>query len=92
MTMSCDEVQVPAWNLLLSQRQDFLDNNLAQTPISSNYQGTTEMREDVVASAGGQVIKTRGHELGDLEDIEFFRENPQLEIDAAFRLVIDNPL
>ena len=36
-------------------------------------------------------MNARGFDLSDLEDINFFHENPQLEIDAVFKPGIDTP-
>ena len=44
-----------------------------------------EMKEEVLASAGAQDMITSKYELSDLEGIEFFWENPELELDAVFR-------
>ena len=89
MAMSSQEVHLPAWNLLLSQRQEILDNHLAQIPVTPNQQGTFELREDVHASAGAQDMDKSSYKLSDLRAIEFFRENPQVELDAVFRPRID---
>ena len=50
------EIPLPAWNLLLSQKQEFWDNHFDQVPITSNQQGTFEMRQEILASAGAQDI------------------------------------
>ena len=89
-TKSAQENRLPVWNLLFSQRQEFLDKHLAQIPITPNQQGTIEMREEVLASAGAQDMDNNGYELPDLEDIEFW-ENPEVELDAVFRPRIDTP-
>ena len=44
LTISSLEIPLAAWSLLLSQRQEFLDNQLPRVPITSNQQGTFEMR------------------------------------------------
>ena len=54
--------------LLLSQRQEFLENHLPWVPVTHNQQGTFEMREEVISSVGAQDTDTRGYELSDLED------------------------
>ena len=71
LTISSLEFPLAAWFLLLSQRQEFLDNHLPRVPITPNQQGTFEMREEVLSSVGAQDTDTRGYELSDLEDIEF---------------------
>ena len=47
MTISSQEITLPAWSLLLSQRQGFLNHHLARVPINPNKQGTLEMRYEV---------------------------------------------
>ena len=36
LTISSQEIPLAAWQLLLSQRQNFLNNHLAQVPITLN--------------------------------------------------------
>ena len=47
ITISSQEIPLAAWQLLLSQRQDFRDNHLAWVPITQNQEGTMEMRDEV---------------------------------------------
>ena len=89
ITISSQEVTLAAWLLLLSQRQAFLNNHLAQFPITPNQQGTFEMREEVLSSVGAQDMDTSSYQVSDLEDIEFSWENSQLDMDAVFRSGID---
>ena len=77
--------------MLLSRRQDFLINRLAQVPITPNQQGTFEMREEVLSSVGAQDLDTSSYQVSDLEDIEFNWKNSQLDMDAVFRPGIDTP-
>ena len=91
VTNSSQEKPLAAWQLLLSQRQEFLNNYLAQVPITPNQQGTFEMREEVLSSVGAQDLDTSSYQVSDLEDIEFNRENSQLDMDAVFRPGIDTP-
>ena len=42
-----------SWQLLLAQRQEFLNNHLARVPITLNQEGTMEMRDEVLSSVGG---------------------------------------
>ena len=46
ITISSQEIPLAAWQLLLSQRQDFLDNHLSRVPITPNQEGTMEMRDE----------------------------------------------
>ena len=89
ITISSQEIPLAAWQLLLSQRQDFLDNHLPRVHITPNQQGTFEMREEVLSSVGAQDLDTSSYQLSDLKDIEFNREIPQL--DSVFRPGIDTP-
>ena len=91
ITISSREIPLAAWKLLLSQRQDFLNNHLARVPITPNQEGTMEMRDEVLSSVGAQDLDTSSYQVSDLEDIEFNWENSQLEIDAVFRPGIDTP-
>ena len=77
--------------MLLSQRQDFLNNHLARVPITPNQEDTIEMREEVLSSVGAQDLDTSSYQVSDLEDIEFNWENSQLYMDSVFRPGIDTP-
>ena len=70
LTISSQAIPLAAWQLLLSQRQAFLNNHLAQVPITPNQQGTFEMRE-LLSSVGAQHLDTSSSKVSDLEDIEF---------------------
>ena len=52
ITISSQEIPLAAWQLLLSQRQNFLNNHLARVPITPNQDVTIEMREEVLSSVG----------------------------------------
>ena len=71
ITISSQEIPLAARQLLLAQRQDFLNNHLAQVPITPNREGTLEMRDEVLSSVGAQVLDTSSYQISDLEDIEF---------------------
>ena len=89
--MSSQELPLAAWHLLLSQRQDFLNNHLPRVPITENQEGTLEMREELLSSVGAQDLTTSSFQVSDLEDIEFNWENSQLDMEAVFRPGIDTP-
>ena len=91
ITTSSQEIPLAAWQLLLSQRQDFLNNHLAQVPITPNQEGTMEMRDEVLSSVGAQDLDTISYQVSDLEDIEFNWENSQLDMDSVFRPGTDTP-
>ena len=48
ITISSQEISLAAWQLLLSQRQDLLDNHLPRVPITQNQEGTMEMRDEML--------------------------------------------
>ena len=91
ITTSSQEKPLAAWQLLLSRRQDFLDDHLLRVPIIPNQQGTMEMRDEVLSSVGAQDLDISSYQVSDLEDIQFNWENSQLEMDAVFRPGIDTP-
>ena len=84
LRISSLETPLAAWSLLQSQRQKFLDSHLRRVPITSNQQGTFEMREKVLSSVGAQDTDTSGYELSDLEDIDFNWEDPAVDMDSVF--------
>ena len=91
ITISSQEIPLAAWQLLLAQRQEFLNNHLARVPITPNQEGTMEMRDEVLSSVGAQDLDTSSYQVSDLEDIEFNWENSQLDMDDVFRPGIDTP-
>ena len=91
IAISSQEIPQAASQLLLSQRQDFLNNHLARVPITPNQEGTMEMREEVLSSVGAQDLDTSSYQVSDLEHIEFKWEDTQLDMDAVFRPGIDTP-
>ena len=91
ITISSQGIPLAAWQLLLSQRQDFLNNHLARVPITPNQEGTMEMRDEVLSSLGAQDLDTSSYQVSDLEDIVFDWEDSQLDMDAVFRPGRDTP-
>ena len=91
LTINSLEIPLAAWSLLLSQRQEFLDNHLPRVPITPNQRGRFEMREEVLSSVGAQDTDTSGYELSDLEDVEFSWEDPAVDMDSVYRPGIDTP-
>ena len=91
IAISSQEIPLVAWQLLLSQRQDFLNNHLARVPSTPSQEGTMEMRDEVLSSVGTQDLDTSSYQVSDLEDIEFNWENSQLDMDSVFRPGIDTP-
>ena len=69
--ISSQKIPLAAWQLLLSQRQDFLNIHLARVPITPNQEGTMEMREEVLSSVRAQDLDTSSYQFSDLDDIEF---------------------
>ena len=93
MTKCSQETPLTAWSLLLSHRQQFLNNHLARVPVTPNQQGTHEMRDEVLSSVGAQEgLDSSGYQVSaDLDDVEFYGENDHLDVDAVFRPGIDTP-
>ena len=91
ITTSSQQIPLSAWQMLLSQTQDFLDNHLPRVPISQNQEGTLEMSDEVLSSVGAQDLDTSSYQVSDLEDIEFNWENSKLDMIAVFRPGIDTP-
>ena len=91
LAISSLENPLAAWSLLLSQRQEFLNNHLPRVPITPNQQVTFEMREEVLSTVGAQDTDTKGYKLTDLEDIVFSWEDPAADMDSVFQLGIDTP-
>ena len=91
LTISCLEILLAAWCLLLFQREEFLVNHLPRVPVTPNQQATFEMREEVLSSVGAQDTDTSGYELSDLEDNEFSWEDPAVDMDSVYRTGIDTP-
>ena len=89
ITMSSEETRLAAWQLLLSQRQDFLDNHLPRVSITQTQEGAKKMRDEILSSVGAQDVDTSSYQVFDLEDIEFNWEKSQFDMDAVFRPGID---
>ena len=87
MTMSSQVIPLAAWSMLLSQRQQFLNDLLARVPVTPNPQGTHEMKDEVLSSVGARDMDTSGYQVSsaDLDDVEFLWEKDQLDVDAVFR-------
>ena len=49
----------------MSQRQEILDNPLAQIPNTPKQQGTPETMDDVLSSAGAQHVDNSGSKVWD---------------------------
>ena len=83
LTITSLKIPLATWSLLLSQRQEFLDNHLPRVPITPNQQRIIEMRE-VLSSVRAQDTNTSGYKLSDLEDIEFSWEDPAVDMDSVY--------
>ena len=82
--ISSQEIPLAAWQWLLSQRQEFLNNDLPRVPITQNQEGTMEMRDKVLPSLVAQDLDTSSYQVSDLKDKEFNWENSQLDMAAVF--------
>ena len=85
ITISSQGRPLAARQLLLSQRQDFLDNHLPRVPITQNQEGTVEMREEVLSNVGAQDLDTSSYQVSYLQIIDLNWETSQWDMDAAFR-------
>ena len=79
MTLSSQQNLLTAWSLFLSQRQQFFNNHLARVPVTHNLKRKHEMRHEVLSSVGAQEAVS-----ADLNDVEFYWEKDQLDLDAVF--------
>ena len=50
-----------------------------------------EMRVEMLSSVSAQVMDTNGYQVSDLDGVEFYWENDQLEVNAVFRSSIGKP-
>ena len=48
------------------------------------------MRVEVLLSVSAQDVDTSGYQISDLDDVEFYWENDELEVDAVIRPRIDD--
>ena len=85
ININSQEIPLAAWQLLFSQRQDFLDKHLPRVPITQNQEGTIQMRDEVLSSVEAQDLDTSSYQVSDIEDIEFNWDNSQLDMDSVFR-------
>ena len=89
-TISSLELPIAAFHSLMNQRQQFLDNHLARVPITPNQQGTWEMQDEVRASVGDHDVSS-DFVPSDFDDIQFYWQNPNIDMDALYRPSIDTP-
>ena len=54
ITISSQENNLAAWQLLFSQRQHFLDSHLARVPVNPNLQRTHGVKDEVPSNVGLQ--------------------------------------
>ena len=92
MTISSQVILLAAERLLLSQKRNFSNNHPARVPVTPNQQGMMGMRDEVLSGVGAQDMDTSGYRVSaDLDDVEFYWENDQLDVDAVFRQWIGTP-
>ena len=72
MTLSSQNIPLTAWILLLSQRQQFLNNHLVRVPVTPNQQATQDMRDELLSRVGAQEgLDTSGFQVSaDLDEVE----------------------
>ena len=77
----------------LKDNKQFLNNHLARVPVTPNQQGTHEMRDEVFSSVSAQEgLDWSGYQVSaDLDVVQFYWENNQLDSDVVFRPGIGTP-
>ena len=76
----------------MSQKEQLLNKHLAQVPVTPNQQGAHEVRDEILLSVDAEYRNTSGnHVSADLDDVEFYWENDQLDVDVVLRPGIDTP-
>ena len=91
ITISLQEKYLAAWQLLLCERQSFLDNHLPRVPITQSQEGTMEMRDEVLSSVGALDLDTSSYQVSDFGEVEFNWEGSHLDMDAVLRPGKDTP-
>ena len=82
MTLKSQETSLAASSLLMSQRQNFLNNHLAGIPVTPNQDWTLKMKDEVLSSVGAQDMGTSGCYMSDHGEVQFNWENDQLDVNA----------
>ena len=87
MTIGSLKIPLSGWSLLVCQRQEILNIHLPRVPTTPKYEGTMDMRSEMPAieSVGAQDMGKSGFQVSDLDDVEFYLETDQLDVDAVFR-------
>ena len=75
----------------MSQRQDFSSNHLTQVPVTPNQQGRNEVKDKVLFSVGAKDMDTSGYQWSDLDDVEFYWEDDQLDVDVSLDRALLTP-
>ena len=91
LTISCEEIPLTAGSFLSSQKQELLNNHLARVPVTLNQQGSHEMRDELLSSVGARDLDTSGYQVSDLDDVEYYWENDQLDVETVFIPGDDTP-
>ena len=69
VSISSQKIPPAAWQLLLSQRQDFLYNHLPRIPITQNQEVIMEIGDEVLSSVEARDLDTSSYQVSDLDDI-----------------------
>ena len=77
--------------LVVVSKTRLFEQSSSGVPITPNQEGTVEMRDEVLTNVGVQDLDTSGYQVSDLNDVEFYWENDQLDVDSVFRPGIDTP-
>ena len=92
MTIDSHEIPLAAWNLTLSQRQEFWNNDRARVRATANQQGTMEIRDELPSTVGAHDLEGCGYHASDQVDIDFQWNDPDLSMDEFFRAARKNPI
>ena len=68
ITKRSQEIILAAWNLLLSQRQEILNNRRVRVLITPDQEGTMGMRDEELSNVDAQFIDTSRYQVSDVED------------------------
>ena len=69
----------------MSQNQDILNIQVARDPIAPKPIRDYGDDNKVPSSVRAQDMDTSGYQVSNLDDVEFYGENDQLDVDAVFR-------
>ena len=69
-------------------KTNFLNNYLARVLFTPNQERTMEMKDKVLSSLGAQDMDTSWYQSSDINKMELYRENDQLDVVAVLKSCI----